>query len=353
MPFTQQQISDAGKVGLDFFLKNKPIDQVAQDRPFLQALLQGKKEFPGAKQYVVEQLRSGYQSNFQFYRGSGQVTYNERKTIEQTQFPWVSAHDGYQIDEDRLAQNGITVTDSKVASASQAEVIQLTNLFEEHNEVLMEGFKEKFSAHLHLDGSLSSDAIIGLDTLVTLAADPTGTTQQVVGGLDRYTYPWWRNYKKIGLSNSTILDEMELGFRTQSIHGGAPNKIFGGGAALDAFRANAKATGNIERFLNIPQKGGVVLDPSVTGLAFHGIELQFCPEWETNFDGMTAPATSWAKRLYMLNMKYIKLRPLAGQDMVTRKPPRPHDRYVMYMGLTWKGALTMNMASAQGVYALT
>lgn len=65
MPFTTQEISDAGKVGLDFYLKNTPIDQIDVERPFLKALNGRKSSAPGAKQYIVEQLRVRYQSNFQ------------------------------------------------------------------------------------------------------------------------------------------------------------------------------------------------------------------------------------------------------------------------------------------------
>jgi len=65
MPFTSQEIADAGKIGLDFYLKENPVDQVSVERPLLKALSGNKKSAPGAKQYVVEQLRYRYQSNFQ------------------------------------------------------------------------------------------------------------------------------------------------------------------------------------------------------------------------------------------------------------------------------------------------
>ena len=57
MPFTSQEISDAGKVGLDFYLKNNPIDQIGVERVLLKTLQGAKREAPGAKQYIVEQLR--------------------------------------------------------------------------------------------------------------------------------------------------------------------------------------------------------------------------------------------------------------------------------------------------------
>jgi hypothetical protein len=42
MPFTSQEITDAGKIGLDFYLKNDPIDQISVERP-LYKYLAGKK----------------------------------------------------------------------------------------------------------------------------------------------------------------------------------------------------------------------------------------------------------------------------------------------------------------------
>ena len=35
MPFTPQEIQEAGKAAIDFYLKNKPIDQIAVERPIL------------------------------------------------------------------------------------------------------------------------------------------------------------------------------------------------------------------------------------------------------------------------------------------------------------------------------
>lgn len=353
MPFTSDEFARIGKYTLDYFLKNNPIDQIAMDRPFLKKMLSRKKTFAGGKEFIVIQLRSSYQSNFQFFDGADTVTYNNRDTVEQAQYPYTNIHDGYQIDEDRLRRNGITITDSKRGSASESEVFQLTNMLKELNEVLNLGFKEKMSAYLQLDGSSSAKALVGLDALVTLQAAPSATGQQVIGGLDRFTWPWWNNYKKTGLSNTTVIDEMEKGFRSQSIHGGGPTDIFVGGDFMDAYRANSKATGNVERFMTVPQKGGVEVDPSITGLNFHGIPLQFCPEWESNFDGMVNPATPWAKRCYMLNLNNIRLQVMQGNDMQSRQPQRPYDRYVLFQAVTWTGGVTMDMASNQGVYALT
>jgi len=187
MPFNSEEIAEAGIVGLDYYMRNNPIDQVAQERPFLAKMQAGKKSFPGAKQYVVEQIRTQYQSNFQWFNGASTVTYNKRKTVKQANFPWRSAHDGFALDEDRLAQNGITIIEGKTKTASEAEAIQLTNLLEEQTEVLRLGYEEKFNEEILKDGTTSSDTIEGLDKLI--AVDPTSDT---VGGIDASTDTYWR-----------------------------------------------------------------------------------------------------------------------------------------------------------------
>jgi hypothetical protein len=351
MPFTVPELTAASKAVLDMFERNKPVDQVAIERPLMKALRARQKTAPGAKQYIVEQLRMTYNGNLQWYRGAGTVTYNTRQTLEQAQYPWQSAHEGLVLDEDRLAQNGITVNETGTRTADKAEMIQLTNLLVEQTEALDLSFKEGMSRSMHLDGTLATDSLVGLDALVTTAADPVAAGTQIVGTIDRFTYPVWRNQKVTGLVVGTILTNMEKLFRLQSANG-APTHYFVGGDFLDLFRDAATAANVIQRFSTVPQTGGVKVDPSITGMQFHGIELQYCPEWDDNFGGAVNPTIPWRKRAYSLNLNALKLRPLDGQDMVSRTPPRPSNQYVMYMAKTWKGALTMNNARSQSVLAI-
>lgn len=351
MPFSAQEIQDAGKIGLDFYLANNPVDQVKLERPLLKALQAKKKSAPGAKQYIVEQLRKSYQSNFQWFNGSSVVTYNRRQTIEQANYAWRSCHDGFALDEDRLAQNGITVTDtSGPSSASDAEKVQLTNLFEEQSEVLRLGFQEQFSYQLHLDGTQSTDAITGLDALVSLTPT-TGT----VGGIDRATAAnaYWRNNVATGLttttSTGTILNQMEVSWRQCSRNGGKPDLIIAGSTFIDGYRNFVLNTFGRMDFGPSNTKrveGGTAV------LTFQGVDVQWSPEFQ-ELDSRYAPATLWEKRCYFLNTNTICLRPLQGHDMVSRKPPRAYDRYEYYFAITWRGALTMNRSNANAALALT
>lgn len=351
MPFTAAEIQDAGKAGLDFYLANKPVDQIALERPLLKALQAKKKTAPGAKQYVVEQLRKTYGSNFQWFNGSSIVTYNRRQTLEQASYAWRACHDGFAIDEDRLAQNGVIVTDTKgPTEASEAEKIQFTNIMEEQSEALRLGFQEQFSYQLHLDGTQSTDAIAGLDSLVSLT--PTSGT---VGGIDRATTAnaYWRNNVSTGLttttSTGTILNQMEVMYRQCMRNGGRPDLIIAGSSFIDGYRNFVLNTYGRMDFGPSSRKR---IEGGTEVLMFQGTEVQWSPEFQ-ELDARFAPATTWEKRCYFLNTNTIYLRPLEGHDTVSRKPPRAYDRYEYYFAITWRGALTLNRSNANAVLALT
>lgn len=351
MPFTSDEISDAGKIGLDFYLKRKPIDQIAIERPLLKFLQSGKQSAPGAKQYIVEQLRVRYQSNFQWFNGSQTVSYNRRQSVEQANYAWRAAHDGFALDEDRLIQNGISIDDDrKTSNATDAEKIQLTNLIEEQSEILRLGFEEKMGQEVHLDGSHSSDAIVGLDAMVSLTPS-SGTVGGINAGLAANAY--WRNHAATGLTTTKdtgdILAKMEIGYRACVRNGGRPTKILAGSDYVDGFRNFMLTTyGRVD----YGQVGfGKNVDTGTDQMTFHGIPIEWSPEFY-ELQQRTGAATSWEKRCYMLNGKHLKLRPIEGQDMISRKPPRAYDKYEYYWGITWRGALTCNRRNAHAVFAI-
>lgn len=353
MPFTAQEIIDAGKIGLDFYLANNPVDQVAVERPLLKALQAKKKAAPGAKQYIVEQLRVRYSSNFQWFNGSSIVTYNKRVTNEQASYAWRSCHDGLALDEDRLVQNGITINDDgKTGQATDAEKVQLTNLMEEQSEALKMGFQEQFSYALHLDGTQSTDAVTGLDALISLTPT-TGT----VGGIDRSSSSnaYWRNNVSTGLttttSTGTILNSMEVQWRQcrRAGAGGAPDLILAGSSFIDGYRQFILNTYGRMDFGPANRKR---VEGGTETLTFQGVEMTWSPEF-AELDARYAPSTLWEKRCYFLNTNTIRLRPIQGQDMVNRKPPRAYDRYEYYWAITWRGAMTLNQGNANSALALT
>lgn len=349
MPFNTEQLAYAGRAAIDYYLKNDPIDQINTERPLLKFLTGGKQAYAGGLQYIVEQLRYSNDSNFQSYFGDSQVSYNRKRTIQQAKYTWGSFHDGFGLNEDELAQNGITMTDDKNSTPSDAEKVQLTNLFDENMQALKTGFEEKFDLMLHRDGTASATDIAGLDSLIS----KTPSSSAVIGGLNQQTYTWWRNYANIGISTAAagnLTDQMEIAWRECTRYGGTmPNKILVGSSFLDAYRKDAGLT--VNRQIMAPGKGGTSLDSSVSGVYFKGVELTWDPVFDV-LDALDSPATLWAKRCYFINDRYIKLRPIKGHWMVPRKPPRVYDRYVQYWALTSKAGLTTNKRNAHAVLSI-
>jgi len=352
MPFTSAELTQLGNVSLDAYLRNNPVDQVAVERPFLQA---GTKKFNGGKQYLVEQIRTKYDSNFQFYFGAAEVTYNKRDTIRQAQWAWGSMHDGFYLDEDTLFANGISINDQMPKSASNDELVQLTDLLEENITSLRLGFEEKWSINMHQDGTQDGDAIAGLDHIVQLNPAAAGT----VGGIDQAANSYWRNNFSTSIAAADLIDEMHTVYRSCLKHGGQPNLIIAGTTAIDEFRK--QAAGDISRYTVLNVSGqSAQFDPAIqqgdagirTGLHFNQVPILWSPEFE-ELDTLLSPATPWEKRIYMLNIKHLRWRPARGHDMVRRTPPREYNRYVWYWALTNKGVMSTNRRNAHGLLALS
>jgi len=342
MPFTVDQLSIAGKSALDFHLKNKSVDQIGHERPWLKEMMKTKGSMPGGKENAVVQLRYRYQSNFQFFNGRQQVSYNNRSTIEQASFPWRSAHDGFAIEEDRLIQNGISLLDDKKpAQNSQAERVQLQNLFQEQIEVMDLGFDEEFDKKLIQDGSAGTDDIEGLDHLV--ATDPTTGT---VGGIDRSVAgnSWWRNNFSLNLTTTTttgtIIDKMEIEWRNCIKNGGRPNFIMVGSDFYDGYRNFLlKTYGQV----NYSAGDQMSIEGGTEVVRFKGVPMV----WNPTFDDLGG---TFAKRCYFINTRFMQLKEIQGK--ISRKPPRPYDRYEHYFGMTWRGALAMTRSNAHAVLTI-
>jgi hypothetical protein len=356
MPFTTEQLAYAGNAAINYFLKNDPIDQININRPLLKLLMKDKKPYAGGLQYVVEQLRYSNDSNFQSYFGDTQVTYNRKRTLQQAKYTWGAFHDGFGLNEDELAQNGIVMTDDKSSTPSDSEKVQLTNLLQENSETLKLGFQENFDYMLHRDGSQAATDIPGLDALVST----TPTVSLVVGGLDQSIYTWWQNTAITGISTATagnLSQQMEVAWRDCSRYGNtSPDTILCGEEFLDAYRTDAKSTINRTIFVKESMKGGVTMDTSVgdgtkTGLYFKNKEIEWDPVMSV-LDALDAPAIPWSKRCYFLTTKFLKLRPIQGHWMISRTPPRVYDRYVHYWALTAKAALTTGKRNAQAVLSI-
>ncbi|GAB3188579.1 phage major capsid protein [Hydrogenophaga aquatica] len=347
MPISAGDLQELAKVSLDEYLRNIPVDQIATERPLLKKLMQGRKMFLGAKQNIVENIRKTYGSNFAWAYGEDPVIFNKRNTTEQAAFPWRRAVDGLYLDYDRLFGNGIKVREGERGAykLEQNEKVQLLNLLDEQMESLKEGFMQKLDLELHRNGTADTDAIVGLDTLISVAPG-TGT----VGGLDRATATYWRNYAETGISVASVgnlAQRMELAWRRCIKNGGSPDFILAGGDFIDAYRKEITVTNNANAGA-VKQLDAGVGSGVNTGLYFKGVEIIWDPQFE-ELQTLESPLVSWNKRCYFINTKFMKYR---DDDMDIVTPVRPHDTLAMYAMVNLRCALSISRANAHAVLAI-
>lgn len=341
MPFTSGQFTTALKYALDNYNTKEPVDQINTNHALLKLLVDNKENTTFTGGTYREALYIDNDSNYQNYFGADQVDYNERDPAIWTTWYHYNSHDGFYFDEDRLAANGIILTDDREAVASGAEKWQLINLMKQSYNAMKNGIQAAMALEMLQDGTASSTACPGISSII----DPSPSTG-TVGGLDSSVYTWWRNNANLTVSAANLIDEMEETWRACTLYGGeAPDRIIVGAAFLDTYRQQAAA--DITRQLTVSGKGGTDIDAGFTGLFFKGVPLVWDPDMEA-VDTLLSTTTR-TKSAYFINTKRLKLRPMQGHWMINRKPERPHDRYVHYFGQTCKYSLTSDRRSALAI----
>ena len=349
MPITAAQLAAGANYQLQAYAANDPIDQYNPLRPTFSWLLKNMEQTVGGNTYLNEKVRIQNDSNYQNYYGDDQVSYNRRDVIRLAQYPWYDFHDGFGLNEDELAANGITMTDDTNNVVTGAEKVQIVNLLKTDYNALKIGAQENFDLEMHRDGTQSSKACPGLDLLCS-----TTPLVGVVGGIDAAVSTYWRNNASMAVNTATagtLTQQMELQWRACMTYGQiAPTYMPCGSAFLDAYRKEAQAT--IIRQAQTTGKAIAQLDVGTTDLYFHGVQLT----WDPTFDRLDvllgAITFPWAKRLYMLSEQAIKLKPITGRWMINRTPPRMYDRYVHYFGLTSSYRLTARQRNAMAVMSI-
>jgi hypothetical protein len=149
-------------------------------------------------------------------------------------------------------------------------------------------------------------------------------------------------------------------------NGGSPDFILCGTDFIKSFEIAADAKES--RYAVQPGSSSAPwnMDPSLeikdsgtfTGLFFQGLPLIWDPVFD-DIDTISGSTPSngtdvlWKKRCYFINTKHLTLRPIEGNDMIARKPPRAHTSYNYYWGMTWRGGLTANRMGCHGCIMAT
>lgn len=354
MSITAAELTQYGRSSIDLYMKNNPIDSVNPERPLLKKLMEKKKETPAGKQYKIYQVRKGNDSNFQDFYGSEQVNYNRKDTLEQSQHEYNNFHDGFSLHEDDFIRNGVEIKDGPGKQATGSEKTTITNLFDENNETLREGFEESLDVCLHVSqgvnasalvSNITSSPLLGLGDMVPYSASGS------YAGISR-TNGYWQNYYASDLSTGSsgnILTRMRAAWRSATKYGGRPDFILCGSTFLDAYIDHMLTQYGRVNYTPTGTKG---IEGAEDGVYYNKVPLIWDPTFDTLSDNTIDNTVDWKKRCYFLNTRFLGLEPIKGQWMVSRTPPRVYNKYEYYWGLTARTYLTNKRPTAHAAMAL-
>lgn len=346
MPFTLEQIENTSNAAMELhFQTGKIVSQTIQDKPLLDAMMSKEKSFPGGKDYITGTVKGTYTTGIQGFENDDQVSYGNPANIKKYTYPWKLVHAGIKFTMHELLQNGIKVVDtqdgSSVAPASDAEKIQLANIYQDKLEDMQEGVDRGMNEMFWKDGTQDSSLVPGIRSFIV--NDPTAAV--VVGGIDQGNNTWWRNRASLGLTASTatdqnVINKLQTELRQLKRYGGNPKLWLAGSSMIEWIEKELRSKGNytLEGF-NMSK----AVDGGMADITFKGNKIQYDP---------TLDDMSLEKYLYVIDTRFIYPMAIEGESMKKHNPARPEDRYAFYKAVTWVGGLVCTRRNVHGVYSI-
>jgi hypothetical protein len=349
MPFTAQELQNIANAALDFYMRGQPLLQTIQDRPLLDALYKGKKQFSGGNGEVRRNVKGVYTTQMQGYDTDDVVSFKNPSNIKQINYPWKELHAGIDMTLTELKKNGISVVDSMTGKDttehSDTEMTQISDLLADKMEDMTEGVARSMNSISWLDGTQDPKVFPGLRAFIT-----ENPTTGVIAGLDRATNTWWQNRAQTALTpgggkiissaaNQTLSQFLRREVRQLKRYGGKPTLLLAGSSFLNSLETevSSKGTYTMEGFI---KKGST--DIGLADIQMRGVgSFQYDPTLDdlglSDYCYFLDPT-----KLYMMNME--------GEDMKKHYPARPHDQYVIFQGVTFTGMIVVEQMNAHGVY---
>ena len=341
---TIQELENLSNAALDFYIKGEPMPQALQERPLMKALMGVQKTFSGGKGDIRGNVKGDYTTSFIGYSDSDTVVYQRPANIKQFVVPWRELHAGIEITFTDLKKDGINVVDS-IAGERTSDMKgriehAISNLFEDKLDDMSEGSARSFNEIMWQDGTQSAKVPAGVLSIVTDNPD-----SGVVEGIDGAQNTWWRNRSFVGsdkvtasVSNQTLTKKLRIEVRQLRRYGGKPNIILAGSGFIEQLEAEVAEKGTYT------QEGFMKSGSTEIGLADITMRGVGAVTYDPTLDDLNLE-----NRAYFLDTRHIKPYVMEGENMVRHSPARPAEKYVIYRGITWTGALVCQKRNAHMV----
>jgi hypothetical protein len=234
-----------------------------------------------------------------------------------------------------------TTTGKGETEHSERELTALVNILNEKFEDMAEGWDRGFNSMYWADGSSDSNLVPGIKSFIV----DTPSSGLVVGGIDQASNSWWRNRASLGIdastpSNMNVTTVLQREYRQLRRYGGNPKLWLAGSDFIEALEKELRSKGT---FTDQGWMSQGKTDTGMADISFKGNKIQYDPTLDDNGE---------AKRLYVMDTRFIKPRVMDGEDKKRHYPARPENKYMFFRAMTWIGGLTCNKRNAHGVYSI-
>lgn len=358
MPFTAAELSNIANSALDYYLdRGKVHTQNIQNKPMMKAFDAAAGSFPGGKGQVSLAVKAGQGGlSLAGYTHDDVVNYGNPASTKRINFSWREHFIGMGLTHTELKHDGITVVENDASQTTSMkdgrEEHALANMLEEKVNEMDEDYAVSWDSLIHGDGSSDAKALAGIQAFI-LANPGLGST----GGLSRVTNTWWRNRAATaaafaaGTGSNVITSSTSNGgallqflqAEQRQLNRFASNrrsKKFAGSDFIDAVERELRANGQYAQ-TGWSGGGNGTVDGAMPKVVFGGVEIEYDP---------TLDNLGMQKRMYDIDMRAIKLLYMTGEKKKKANPARPHNRFVMYQGLTTTAVMVANRLNSSGVY---
>ena len=196
-------------------------------------------------------------------------------------------------------------------------------------------------------------AIAGIRSFI-LDNPASGST----GGLNRTTNTWWRNRAATAAANSAgtgfnvitstasgggaLLQFLQREERQLSRYSrGRRPLLLAGSDFIGALETELRGNGQYAQFGWSGNGQNGTVDGAMPAIVWNGIKITYDPTLDT---------LGYSKRLYNIDKRAIKLLYMDGEKMKKSSPARPHNRFVIYQGITTTAVMVCQQLNTSAVY---
>lgn len=312
-------------------------DNVSSTNLFLKQLKsKGFWEPAEGAAFLAEDLMYGL-GTMDSYDGLDELPLTPTEGITQAQFGWAQLAAPFAISGKERKMNK-----TRIVSLIASKLMQL-------DITMQEGFAKHFIQGQLADGGVGNLYTPRVSTVNgSSSLNPLGhlvmynpATSLEVGGINQATYTWWRNMSKTSAATTYLGWLMELDHLRNDISkgpGGIPDIMW-----MDQVSTELLTVAYYQKYQTQMKEVG---DYPFPVLNFRGTLVswdQYMPDVESGNLGTTYGTC------YMLNTKFMRIRPESETDFVATEMQNPVNQDAKYKHVLWMGNSTTNNRHKLGV----